>query len=94
MRRLKVSRKQLGPPGGPGLSRRVVIARTSGHFSKRFMIKLPSRGASGSATGRNIHQKDLASALRMTKAISSITYGGHGVDAALSVYNGESDYTI
>ena len=48
-------------------------------------------GASGSATGRNIHQKDLASALRMTKAISSITYGGHGVDAALSVYNGESD---
>lgn len=63
-------------------------------FLQTLHDQITIAGASGSATGRNIHQKDLASALRMTKAISSITYGGHGVDAALSVYNGESDYTI
>jgi fructose-bisphosphate aldolase / 6-deoxy-5-ketofructose 1-phosphate synthase len=50
--------------------------------------------ASGSATGRNIHQKPLAEALRMTQAISSITYGGWSVDDAVAVYNGEKDYSI
>ena len=51
-------------------------------------------GAAGSATGRNIHQKPLAEAIRMTKAIASITYGGWSVADAVSVYNGDRDYTI
>ncbi len=51
-------------------------------------------GASGSATGRNIHQKDLESAIRMTKAISSITYGGFNVDAAMAVFEGGLEYSI
>jgi len=51
-------------------------------------------GAAGSATGRNIHQKPLAEAVRMTKAIASITYGGSSVADAVAVANGERDYTI
>ncbi len=51
-------------------------------------------GAAGSATGRNIHQKPLAEAVRMTKAIASITYGGWSVADAVAVYNGDRDYTI
>ncbi len=50
-------------------------------------------GAAGSATGRNIHQKPLAEAVRMTQAISSVTYGGWSVDEAMSVYRGEKEYT-
>ena len=30
----------------------------------------------------------------MTKAISSITYGGLSVDEAMAVYNGERDFSI
>ena len=51
-------------------------------------------GANGSATGRNIHQKPLAEAVQMTKAISSITYGGSSVEEALAVYNGTRDFAI
>jgi fructose-bisphosphate aldolase/6-deoxy-5-ketofructose 1-phosphate synthase len=51
-------------------------------------------GAKGSATGRNIHQKPLAEAVRMTHAISSITYGGWSVEDAVAVYNGQRDFSI
>ncbi|MDA0302371.1 MAG: aldolase [Chloroflexi bacterium] len=51
-------------------------------------------GAAGSATGRNIHQKPLPEAVRMTKAIASITYGGSSVADALAVYEGSRDFTI
>ncbi|MSQ24241.1 MAG: aldolase [Chloroflexi bacterium] len=51
-------------------------------------------GAFGSATGRNIHQKPLAEAIRMTKAISAITYGGWSVTDAVAVADGEKDYSI
>lgn len=51
-------------------------------------------GASGSATGRNIHQKPLDEAVRMTKAISAITYGGWSVADAVAVANGDRDYSI
>ena len=51
-------------------------------------------GAAGSATGRNIHQKPLEDAVRMTRAIASITYGGWSVEDAAAVYEGDADYTI
>lgn len=51
-------------------------------------------GASGSATGRNIHQKPLAEAVRMTKAIAAVTYGGWSVQDAAAVYRGERDFSI
>jgi DhnA family fructose-bisphosphate aldolase class Ia len=51
-------------------------------------------GAYGSATGRNIHQKNLREAIQMTNAISSITYGGYGVDQAMAVYEGGEQFSI
>jgi len=51
-------------------------------------------GASGSATGRNIHQKPLAKAVRMTQAISAITYGGWSVDDAVAVYEGRREFSM
>jgi len=48
-------------------------------------------GASGNATGRNIHQKPLLEAVRMCNAISAITLRGWSVDQAMSVYEGQKD---
>ena len=51
-------------------------------------------GACGNATGRNIHQRSLDEAVRLTKAISSITIADYEVADALAVFNGEKDFTL
>lgn len=51
-------------------------------------------GAVGNATGRNIHQRSLDEAVRLTKAISSITLADYSVADALAVFNGEKDFTL
>jgi fructose-bisphosphate aldolase/6-deoxy-5-ketofructose 1-phosphate synthase len=51
-------------------------------------------GACGNATGRNIHQKPLAEAVRMVQAINSITLGDHDVDYALQVFHGEETFEL
>lgn len=51
-------------------------------------------GAIGNATGRNIHQRSLDEAVRLTKAISAITLGDKSVDEALAVFNGEADFSL
>lgn len=51
-------------------------------------------GACGNATGRNIHQRSLDEAVRLTKAISAITLADATVEEALAVFNGEKDFTI
>ena len=51
-------------------------------------------GAAGNATGRNIHQKPLAQAVRMCNAISAITIKGWSVDEALAVYEGKKELVI
>ena len=51
-------------------------------------------GADGNATGRNIHQRSLDEAVRLTKAISAITLGDKSVDEALAVFNGEADFSL
>ena len=51
-------------------------------------------GATGNATGRNIHQRSLDEAVRLTKAISAITLGDYDVDRALAVFNGTEDFSI
>lgn len=51
-------------------------------------------GATGNATGRNIHQRGLDEAIRLTKAISAITLGDYDADRALKVFEGEEDFTI
>jgi fructose-bisphosphate aldolase/6-deoxy-5-ketofructose 1-phosphate synthase len=77
---------------------RLITAGGEGTDVRAFLQTLHDQifisGASGSATGRNIHQKPLAEAVRMTQAISSITYGGWSVDDAVAVYHGEKDYAV
>ena len=51
-------------------------------------------GAVGNATGRNIHQRSLDEAVRLTKAISAITLADYSVEDALAVFNGEKDFTL
>lgn len=51
-------------------------------------------GACGNATGRNIHQRSLDEAVRLTKAISAITLADYAVADALVVFNGEKDFTL
>ena len=51
-------------------------------------------GADGHATGRNIHQRSLDEAVRLTKAISAITLADWAVADALAVFNGEKDFTL
>lgn len=77
---------------------RLITAGGEGTDAESFLQTLHDQifisGAAGSATGRNIHQKPLAEAIRMTQAISSITYGGWSVQDAVAVYNGERDFTM
>ena len=77
---------------------RLITAGGEGTDVEAFLQTLHDQivisGATGSATGRNIHQKPLAEAVRMTRAISSITYGGWSVQDAIEVYNGQRDYSI
>ena len=51
-------------------------------------------GAVGNATGRNIHQRSLDEAVRLTKAVSAITLADYSVEDALKVFSGEKDFTL
>ncbi len=51
-------------------------------------------GAVGNATGRNIHQRSLDEAVRLTKAVSAITLADYSVADALAVFNGEADFAL
>lgn len=46
-------------------------------------------GAYGNATGRNIHQKSLAEAVRFANAVSALTIDKASVDDAFAIYNGK-----
>lgn len=64
--------------------------------AKTFLMQLYDQihvgGACGNATGRNIHQRSLDEAVRLTKAISAITLADASVDEALEVFNGDKDF--
>ena len=51
-------------------------------------------GADGNATGRNIHQRSLEEAVRLTKAISAITLSDYDVQEALDVFKGIDDFRL
>ena len=55
-------------------------------FLKRLHDQIHVSGASGNATGRNIHQKSLEEAVRMCNAIYAITVDGETVDEAMKIY--------
>jgi DhnA family fructose-bisphosphate aldolase class Ia len=70
---------------------KVVCAGGSSVDVKAFLQRLHDQifvsGASGNATGRNIHQKSLEEATRMCNAIYAITVNGDSVEAAMEVYS-------
>jgi len=76
----------------------LVCAGGSTVDAKTFLSQLWEQihvgGATGNATGRNIHQRDLDEAVRLTKAISAITLDDADVDRALRVFEGQEDFSI
>lgn len=68
-----------------------VDART---FLTQLWEQIHVGGATGNATGRNIHQRSLDEAVRLTKAISAITLGDWSAEDALAVFNGEKEFAV
>ncbi|MDQ1352362.1 MAG: fructose-bisphosphate aldolase / 6-deoxy-5-ketofructose 1-phosphate synthase [Acidobacteriota bacterium] len=72
---------------------KVICAGGSSTDPKAFLQSLRDQitiaGASGNATGRNIHQKSLEEAIRMCNAITAITIYDKPVDDAYKIYLGE-----
>jgi len=54
-------------------------------FLQRLHDQIFVSGASGNATGRNIHQKSLEEAIKMCNAIYKITVNGESVEEAMKV---------
>jgi fructose-bisphosphate aldolase/6-deoxy-5-ketofructose 1-phosphate synthase len=58
-------------------------------FLQRLHDQIHISGAAGNATGRNIHQRPLAEAVRLCNAIYAITNENAGVEAAWKIYQGD-----
>ncbi len=63
-------------------------------FLRQLWEQIHVGGAKGNATGRNIHQRSLDEAVRLTKAISAITLGDWSVEDALTVFEGSKDFAV
>lgn len=76
----------------------LVCAGGSTVDAETFLTQLHNQihvgGSSGNATGRNIHQRSLDEAVRLTKAISAITLKDATVEEALAIFNGEKDFSL
>ncbi len=76
----------------------LVCAGGSTVDAKTFLTQLWEQihvgGAHGNATGRNIHQRELGEAVRLTKAISAITLADYDADRALEVFEGREDFSL
>lgn len=58
-------------------------------FLQRLHDQIHISGAAGNATGRNIHQRSLAEAVRLCNAIYAVTVEDADVEDALKIYAGE-----
>ena len=63
-------------------------------FLQQLWDQIHIGGARGNATGRNIHQRSLDEAVRLTKAISAITLGDASVEEAVAVFEGKKDFNL
>ena len=63
-------------------------------FLERLHDQIFISGASGNATGRNIHQKSLRDAIRMCNAVSAITIKGLNVAEAMAIYEGTEEFKL
>ena len=74
-----------------GRHTRVITAGGSSKPVKEFLQETYDQihisGCYGSATGRNIHQKELKQAVRMANATFAVVIEGKSVDEAMKVYN-------
>ena len=57
-------------------------------FLQRLHDQIHISGAAGNATGRNIHQRPLAEAVRLCNAIFAVTVENASVDEAWKIYQG------
>lgn len=100
---VKVNYPLIGERGPCGLLREAVLAagRTKvvcaggarvdvESFLRQLYGQIHTDGASGNATGRNIHQKPLDEAVRFCSAIYAITVEDASVEAALKIYSSEN----
>jgi len=87
MNQKRYSRKPSGQQVAPRSCAQAVQAMMWRSFSKRLHDQIHVSGASGNATGRNIHQKSLEEAVRMCNAIYDITVNGKSVEEAMKTYN-------
>lgn len=71
---------------------KVVCAGGSSSDAEKFLKQLYDQvhigGTSGNATGRNVHQRPLAEAVRFANAIYAITVEDKSVDEAVKIYRG------
>ena len=88
---LAVASKAAGRTGLVCAGGSTVDAQT---FLSQLYDQIHVGGACGNATGRNIHQRSLDEAVRLTKAISAITLADYSVTDALKVFNGEEDFSL
>lgn len=67
----------------------VICAGGSSQGTREFLQTLHDQvhiaGCRGNATGRNVHQRELAEAVRLCEAISAITYDNKSVDEAFAL---------
>ena len=58
-------------------------------FLQRLHDQIHISGAAGNATGRNIHQRPLAEAVRLCNAVYAVTVDNATVDEAYAIYKGD-----
>jgi class I fructose-bisphosphate aldolase len=63
-------------------------------FLRQLWEQIHIGGAMGNATGRNIHQRPLDEAVRLTKAISAVTLGDWSAEDAVAVFEGSRDFSV
>lgn len=87
---LKVASEAAGRTGLVCAGGSTVDANT---FLTQLYDQIHIGGACGNATGRNIHQRSLDEAVRLTKAISAITLADYSVADAMEVFDGKKPFT-
>ncbi|MDR2672856.1 MAG: hypothetical protein LBC35_06175 [Coriobacteriales bacterium] len=63
-------------------------------FLNQLYAQIHVGGASGNATGRNIHQRPLPEAIQLTKAISAITLADYDAQRALDVFRNKEEFVL
>ena len=63
-------------------------------FLTQLYDQIHTGGACGNATGRNIHQRSLDEAVRLTRAISAVTLADYTAADALAVFNGTKEFEL